>query len=144
MRRIKRSNKNAHDFFMREECGPKKWAHYVIIDEGVSPFGHRTAHIIECINGAWLDYWAHTLYKSFDTTQLWCVTKIAERYAEAVKWQQEGKRITPWATSLIKGESKLAMKHNIDTPFCYCKSYKKGGRSCHIVVFGVSYILYKT
>jgi hypothetical protein len=39
----------------------------------------------------------------FDMTQLWCFTEIVERYAEAVKWQQQGKRITPWVTSLIKG-----------------------------------------
>lgn len=144
MRRIKRTNKNAHDYFMREECGPEKWAHYIMLAEGVSPFGHRTSNIVECVNGAWLEHRAYAPYKFFDTTQLWCFEKIAERYAEAVKWQQEGKRITPWAMSLIKGETKLAMKHNYRYTFFYCKSCKKGGQLCQMVVFGVSFFFYNT
>ena len=77
---------------MREECGPEKWAHYVMLAEGVSPFGHRTSNIVECVNGAWLEHRANTPYNYFDTTQLWCFEKIAERYAEAVKMQQPGRQ----------------------------------------------------
>ena len=112
MRRIKRTNKNAHDYFMREECGPEKWAHYKMLEDGVSPFGHRTSNIVECVNGAWLEYRGHAPYRFFDATQVWCFEKMAERYAEACKWEDQGKLVTPWAESLIKREMKLAMRHN--------------------------------
>ena len=112
MRKIQRINKPAHDYFMREECGPKKWDHFYFLEEGISPFGHRTSNIVECVNGAWLEYQKFAPCKLFNATQLWCFERKLERYDEAKKLLSEGKRITPWAKSLIKGGVNLVKKRN--------------------------------